>query len=80
MSAAAPQASAEPPAPSTDPTQLRTDLEAFLLGAFDVAEQLSTLVPSRSLSLVETKLEEAWHWLSNLGPDGADENPLRGGN
>lgn len=72
--------SAEAHAPSTDPSQLRKEAFSWLLGAFDALDALAEVAPSRSLSLAITKVEESILWFEMVGDDGAESNPLRGGN
>lgn len=43
--------------------KLRADLVTYLTSSTDIAERLSKVAPSRELSLVRTKLEEAGMWL-----------------
>ena len=42
--------------------KLRADLETYTTSALDIAERLSELKPSRSLSMIRTKLDEAILW------------------
>jgi hypothetical protein len=54
----------EPTEPTAD--ELRLDLYSWIISALDIAEALSKQEPSRELSIVTTKLEEAEMWLLKL--------------
>jgi hypothetical protein len=54
----------EPTEPTAD--ELRLDLYSWIISALDIAEALSKQEPSRELSIVKTKLEEAEMWLLKL--------------
>lgn len=54
----------EPEEPAPSPVdELRTDLLTWLVSSQDIVEQLIAQQPSRELSLVKTKLDEAELWL-----------------
>lgn len=48
------------------------ELQGWVIGAIDLADAISKEKPSRSLSMVKTKLEEAELWLTRLSDNGEE--------
>lgn len=49
--------------PTETPAELRVELHSWIISATDICDVLASSEPSRELSIVKTKLEEAEMWL-----------------